>query len=43
MDPAVSGEFGTLDLAGPNFFISVKTPGTIVGSGRAVKVTLKRP
>jgi hypothetical protein len=39
--PSLSLEFKTLDLAGPNFSISVKGPGAILVSGRTVKVTLK--
>jgi hypothetical protein len=39
--PSLSREFKSLDLAGPNFAISVKGPGAILVSGPTVKVTLK--
>jgi len=39
--PFPSREFKTLDLAGPDFSVSVKGPGEILVSGRTVKVTLK--
>jgi hypothetical protein len=39
--PPPSREFKTLDLAGPNFAVSLKGPGAILVSGRTVKVTLK--
>jgi hypothetical protein len=41
--PAPAREFKTLDLLGPNFSVRVKTPGTIVVSERAVKVSLIKP
>lgn len=43
LGPSASGEFKTLELAGPNFAIRVNTPGTIVVSDRAVTVSLKHP
>ena len=39
--PSLSREFKTLDLAGPNFAISVKRSGAILVSGRTVKVKLE--
>ena len=40
-EPSSSREFKTLDLAGPNFAVSVKAPGAILIFGRTVKITLK--
>ena len=43
LEPSLSRGFKTLELTGPNFAVSVRTPGVLAVSGRAVIVSLKRP
>jgi hypothetical protein len=43
LEPTPLREFKTLELLGPNFSVRVKTPGAIVISDRAVKISLIGP